>query len=76
MNEELAIVLGLVLALIAIVLAYTFMSQGTDATIGSMDFVSEHTDRDIGNSLQEGFSSRSPEVVEWQRDLQSPQVSL
>lgn len=76
MNEELAIVLSLVIAIIGIVLAYTFMMQGTDSTIGSMDFVDEYAgDRDIQNQ-EEDTTSTTSGATGWQRDYRSPQESL
>lgn len=68
MNEELALVLGLVLAVITIVLAYTFISQGTDATLGSMNFVEQHTNRDVQNHHSEGLEKRRvSEVPSWRK---------
>lgn len=67
MNEELAIVLGLVLAVIAIVLAYTFISQGTESTIGEMDLVEEHTDREISSPVHQNPQGVQ-EVAKWQRE--------
>ena len=59
--------MGLVLAVIAIALGYGFMSEGTSATIGSID---------VDNYTESGFESRylhekpeplDHEVSEWQK---------